>query len=189
MSLVANNRDVTVQWRPFSLALKNDELEQDKTEHSDSHRKAHRILRVMQAAEKLHGVDDGVLYTGFGVQQHVAGREYDDELILDVLKEHKLPAELLKSADDKGYDAALQDYVEQATGVVGDDVGVPITVFELEDGDQNGFFGPVLQELPDNAAALELWDGLSKLAVNTSFYELKRDRPSAGPNVGSTARC
>ena len=50
-----------------------------------------------------------------------------------------------------------------------------------------GFFGPVLQELPERQAGLDLWNGLSKLATNSSFYELKRNRPGGMPNVQSTA--
>lgn len=184
--LVSNDRDINITWRPFSLALKNNKLA-DGDEHDIS---AHRVLRVMQAVqEKNRAMPLIDLYTAFGIQKHIAGREYDDELILDVLEELKLPAELLAAADDTQYDEVLNESINEAIEVVGDDVGVPTIVFDLPSGERNGFFGPVLEELPSKEASLDIWDGLSKLAADKAFYELKRTRPDGNPNTGSTARC
>ena len=55
--------------------------------------------------------------------------------------------------------------------------------------DRLGYFGPVLNELPETLEeSLDIWDGLEKLARTSSFYELKRSR-SGGPDVFSTAKC
>ena len=187
--MVSNDRDITISWKPFSLALKNDELESDHTPHSKNHRGAHRLLRVMMAANQNHNASLIEMYTTSGISHHVAGDAFDDELITNVLTEHDLPRELLDAADTDTYDKLLQESIEDATSIAGDDIGVPTIIFEANDGSKQGFFGPVLQELPDKEAALDLWDGLSKLATNTSFYELKRSRPNSGPDVFSTAKC
>jgi predicted DsbA family dithiol-disulfide isomerase len=188
--MVGGERDVTVTWRPFSLALKNDEVRggHDKTEHGDLHRSAHRVLRVMLAAE-ANGAKLIDLYNDFGLNHHIGGRDFDDELITETLARHKLPAELATAADDAKYDAELADSIKSATAVAGQDIGVPTIVFTAEDGSRNGFFGPVLQTLPDKAEALKLWDGLKQLATDENFYELKRTRPSGNPDVFSTAKC
>jgi len=187
--MVSGDRDITIQWKPFSLALKNDELTKDVTPHSQNHRGAHRLLRVMAAAHAKHNTPLIDMYTSTGISHHVAGIAIDDELIAGMLEEYKLPADLVEQADNDNYDEQLQRTLTDATDVAGQDIGVPTIVFTATDGSKQGFFGPVLQELPDKAEALELWDGLSKLATNTSFYELKRSRPSGGPDVFSTAKC
>ena len=79
--------------------------------------------------------------------------------------------------------------MKEAISVAGEDIGVPTIVFELEDGTKTGYFGPVLQDLPDKEESLRLWDSLSVLATDKSFYELKRSRPAGVPDVYSTAKC
>ena len=69
------------------------------------------------------------------------------------------------------------------------DIGVPVIVFESENGTKQGYFGPVLNELPELEESLVIFDSLSKLATVKSFYELKRTRPAGDPDVYSTARC
>lgn len=187
---VKDARQLNITWRPFSLAIKNDCLDASKPtrdEHAGYHRQSHRVLRVMQAAAS-DGADLGELYTAFGTQCHVYGEDYTDEIIAKVLADLKLPAELLSAADDKSYDKALQASLDSALEVVGDDVGVPTIVFN-DDGKRTGYFGPVLQKLPSVTDSLKLWDGLQVLATNQDFYELKRTRPSGGPETASTAVC
>jgi predicted DsbA family dithiol-disulfide isomerase len=188
--MVQGERDITIDWRPFSLALKNDEVRggHDKTEHGDMHRAAHRVLRVILAAQK-EGAKLIDLYTDFGMQYHLGGAAYDDALIAKILAKQNLSPELAKAADDSSYDETLQQSIDEATGVAGQDIGVPTIIFTADDGSKNGFFGPVLQQLPDKDDALKLWDGLSQLASDKNFYELKRSRPSGDPDVYSTAKC
>lgn len=183
---VKDERHLNITWRPFSLAIKNGELdgEHDKTKHSDIHRAAHRVLRVMLAS----GAELGSLYTAFGMQKHIFGERYTDEVIKKVLAEQNLPATLLEAADDTGYDEALQKLLDGALDIVGNDVGVPTIIFNV-DGKKTGYFGPVLQRLPSVTESLKLWDGLQVLATNPDFYELKRTRPSGGPETASTAVC
>ena len=185
---VSSKRDITIEWRPFSLAIKNGELENDKFPDT-KHGAAHRVLRVMVAAQTEHGASLIDLYTAAGFNYHGAGIEYNDGLLADLLSEFNLPADLLATADSTDHDVQLRASIKAATDVAGEDIGVPTIVFINEDGEQQGFFGPVLQTLPDMDESLDLWDGLSKLATNSSFYELKRSRPAGGPDVASTTKC
>jgi hypothetical protein len=188
--LVQNQRHLKVDWQPFSLALKNDELAATAdSKHATTHRAAHRVLRVIVAAQEKTGASLIDLYTEFGKPFHLLDRPYDDTLISQILAEQNLPADLLAAADDAQYDARLSGSIKAATAVAGDDIGVPTIVFTADDGSKSGFFGPVLQELPSEEAALKLWDGLSQLATDKNFYELKRSRPDGQPDVFSTARC
>ncbi len=185
--MVAGQRDLSVDWRPFSLALKNDELSGgSESPYADAHVASHRVLRVMLAASSDVSLID--LYTDFGIARHVAEQELDDDLIKDVLTRRSLPIDLLEAANDESYDKELSSHIESATEVVGDDIGVPTIVFHSSDGSRSGYFGPVLKQLPDIDEALKLWDGLSALATSTSFYELKRSGIGS-PDVFSTARC
>lgn len=188
---VSGARDIDVTWRPFSLTLKNNEMSdrgKDKTPHGNAHRAGHRIHRVIAvAAAKGASVID--LYSAFGIQYHIAGMEYSDEGIRDVLAQLKLPAELQAAADDTSLDTGLAAELQTALDVAGKDIGVPTIVFYSDDGSKLGYFGPVLQELPELSESLRIWDGLEKLATVKSFYELKRTRPDGGPNTASTAKC
>ncbi|MCA9340901.1 disulfide bond formation protein DsbA [Candidatus Saccharibacteria bacterium] len=189
--MVSGHRSITIDWKPFSLALKNDELTQrdDEGQHANLHRASHRVLRVFAKASELHGIKLIDLYTSSGIKHHVAGFEMNNEHIAEVLTDNNLPKNLLAYADDTSIDSDLSTSLAQATAIAGQDIGVPTIIFQNKAGDKQGFFGPVLQELPDLDEALDLWDGLSKLATNSSFYELKRSRPSGGPDVFSTAKC
>ncbi len=177
---VQDQRQLKIDWQPFSLALKNNELGTDV----DHHKEAHRLLRVMLAS----GQPLGPLYTAFGTENHIFGEDYNDEITSKVLLELNLPSDLVHAADDTHYDKALQSSIDAAVAVVGNDVGVPIIIFEAEHG-KAGYFGPVLQTLPSVTESLKLWDALAVLATSTSFYELKRTRPDSGPNTASTAVC
>lgn len=186
------HREIDVTWRQFSLALKNDELTQrddDESEYAHVHRAGHRVQRVIAAAGEKQPGTILDLYTSFGMRFHIMGQPLDDAMIRDVLADLKLPSELAAAADDATYDAVLKDSLQSALGIVGDDVGVPLIIFTLADGSQQGYFGPVLNELPMLSESLQIWDGLAALATAKSFYELKRARPSGQPDVFTTARC
>lgn len=188
---ISDQRDVDVAWRPFSLALKNDELTEksDETSHAQSHRDSHRMLRVMLAAEQTHGVELIRSYTESGMVRHILGDPLDDDGIAWVIRNLEIPEGIIAAADDASFDEQLQASLDDALSVVGNDIGVPTIVFELPNGSKQGYFGPVLNELPDLEDSLRIWDGLSQLATVPGFYELKRSRPDGNPNVGSTARC
>lgn len=184
--LASNKRKININWRLFSLAIKNGELDEESKKGFD-HMPAHRIERVMLAANK-QGIDLGEIYKQFGIMHFISGEEYNDELISSVLKQMKLDQNLLDAADDKSLDDELNKSTNEAVGIVGQDIGVPTMVFTTEDGRKTGFFGPVILSLPDVDEAAKQWDALVTLASSSNFYELKRGR-EGGPDVFSTAKC
>ena len=189
---VSAERDINVTWRQFSLALKNDELTPKDGDNAYvvAHRASHRVHRVILAAVRDHGASMIELYSEFGIRFHIMEREFDDEVILEVLAAKGLPASLLSFADDASLDADLQAEIDSAIDAAGKDIGVPTIVFTAADGERLGYFGPVLNALPDTMVeSLAIWDGLEKLATVKSFYEIKRNRPGGGPEVFSAARC
>ena len=187
---VSTQRDITINWQPFSLAMKNDELgknEKDLSKYGVSHLRSHRVLRVIEAAVEAGG-DRGKLYSDIGKMHHVEGYDYTDTEIELMLNLSQLDPALAKAADDESHDKTLRQSLDQAIGIVGEDVGVPLIVFENEDRQKVGYFGPVLMRQPTGQAALDLWDGLSKLASTSDFYELKRSRPAGGPDTKDPAQ-
>ncbi|OFT42659.1 disulfide bond formation protein DsbA [Arthrobacter sp. HMSC06H05] len=183
---VQEDRDITVTWRPFSLAIKNDELGNGTADHNGrGHIAGHRVLRVIAAAEK-NGADAGELYTAFGRAYHTQNSNMDDTLIATVLKDHGLDASFADAADDDSWDAHLEAEQQAALDAVGNDVGVPIVLFTKDGAEPQGYFGPVINALPSREEGLDLWDGLEKLAPVPSFYELKRTRPKGGPDTTGT---
>ena len=189
---VQKHRDITIEWRQFSLALKNDELDNstpDKSPHGEVHRAAHRTHRVITAATQSHDASMIELYSEFGIRYHIMEKQFDDDMIREILVAKNLPESLLQAADDKTYDETLQGELDSALEAAGDDIGVPTIVFTDKNGNRRGYFGPVLDALPEShEESLDLWDGLEKLARVTHFYELKRSRTNA-PNVFSAAKC
>lgn len=181
MTVKNNRKDINITWRPFSLAIKNNELGSKKGDHIPSH----RVLRVILAASQKDA-DMGNLYTAFGTQNHIMGEAYNDEVIMKVLNELNLPENLLESADDTTLDQELEQSMNSALEVVGDDVGVPIIIFN-QNNQRFGYFGPVLMSLPSVSDSLKLWDGLVVMATSKEFYELKRTRNHDDIDTASTA--
>ena len=181
----SNKREINIDWRLFSLAYKNGDLKNEKSEVK--HMPSHRIERVMLAATK-QGVNMIDLYTSFGIKHFIGGEEYNNGLIISVLDQLKLNKQLINFADDRSLDKELISSSKSAVDIVGQDIGVPTIVFIYEDKKQVGFFGPVLKDLPDQTESLKVWDNLVELAKQDSFYELKRGR-NGGPDVFSTAKC
>lgn len=186
--MVSNQRDLTINWRLFSLAFKNGELEKDQAMSEYYYLHAHRVERVMLAAAK-QGASLTSLYTTFGIKHFISGDEYTDEIIKSSLEQLKLDPSMLRYADDKSLDSDIIASTNEALAIVGGDIGVPTIVFTNKTGKKLGYFGPVILTLPEIDEAVEMWDGLVKLVDNPYLYELKRGRPESGPDVFSTSKC
>lgn len=185
---VTPQRNLSIDWKPFSLALKNNEMSNDDkaaSPHGPSHRESHRVMRVIEAAAAA-GADRGKLYGDIGRMHHVEGYRYTDTEIELMLSLSELDTGLLSAADDTRHDDALRASLDEAIAIVGDDVGVPIIAFVNEDGSKTGYFGPVLTKQPTGDEALKLWDGLATMATIQDFYELKRTLPAGGPDTGGS---
>ena len=165
---VAPQRDVEVRWRAYSLDMKN---ETPPTT-------AQGALRIVEAVWADHGDDPiGRLYTEVGTRFHLQGDTSLDALA-GALEAAGLDAGYLAAANEDRWDAEVRWSMDEAIGVVGDDVGVPILVFDGE----VGFCGPVMEPIPTGREAVDLWDRVVALARTPGFYELKRSRSFTLPS-------
>lgn len=186
---VNRERDLHITWRLFSLAYKNGELDTaETTEKTGSHLAGQRVLRVLQHLSDTSDADIGALYRQFGKRHFIDGDAYSDTVIAEVLNQHGINApDLSTVADNAELDTAIIKSTNEATKLVGDDIGVPTIVFQLENNEMRGFFGPVLTRLPNTEDSLQLWDSLVALARIDGLSELKRGR-DGGPDTASTDR-
>ena len=176
---VQQAREIEIDWLPFSLALKNGELGgEDVTGHLDTHTIAHRVLRLTEAIHEDTGIDRGELFTQFGKSYFIDPKLDDENFTAAVLERMDLPSSYLRELDNTDRDVQLQEHLDDAIAVAGDDVGVPLIVFETESGERVGYFGPVIARMPDPERGLEIWDSLYTIATGPDFFELKRTRTS-----------
>jgi len=176
---VQTARDIEIDWLPFSLALKNGELDgEDVTGHLDTHTVAHKTLRLVEAVHAAEGIDRGVLFTQFGKAYFIDPKLNDDNFVAAVLQRMGLPATYLDELENVDRDQELRQHLDDAVEIAGSDVGVPLIIFETEDNERIGYFGPVIRRMPTPERGLELWDSLACLAKGSDFFELKRNRTS-----------
>ena len=173
---VATQRDVTIEWSPISLLLKNGTREGEPffAEVTASHGML-RTVEALRAAGQGHRI--GELYTELGRVLHVEGTTVDLRAVLTGLG---LDPAFAAAADDADHDAAVRASMDEGLALVGDAVWTPIIAVERPDGTGRiGLFGPVITELPDVEASLRLWDGFLAMVATDGFFELKRTRSSA----------
>ena len=171
---VVPNRDVTIDWRPISLKVRNEggDVPEEFVGPMD---RSFGLLRIVEAlrkdghTDKIHDV-----YLAFGKHFH-----HDDDAmefdIGDALEAAGVDRKYVDAFEDKTLDDAVRASTQEAEDVAGDDVGTPIIAYEV-DGEWKGYFGPVIPRVVRGEAALKLWDGLSALIETDGFYELKRTR-------------
>ncbi|MEU9114998.1 DsbA family protein [Streptomyces sp. NPDC048483] len=178
-------RPVEVRWHVMSLAVLNeDKLDQLPEEYAENMRpggKAWGPVRVVIAAQQLHGDEVvGKLYTALGTRFHNAGEGVSRESIAAALEDAGLPADLIEYADKDTYDKELRASHKAGIDLVGQEVGTPVIAVPGSDGDQIAFFGPVVTPAPKGEEAAKLWDGTLMVASIPGFYEIKRTR-TQGP--------
>lgn len=179
LSEVQQARDIEIDWLPFSLALKNGELGgDDVTGHLDTHTIAHKVLRLTEAIHADTGIDRGELFTQFGKSYFIDPKLDDDNFTAAVLERMDLSTDYLSELENTDLDRQLQQHLDDAIEVAGNDVGVPLIVFETDSGERVGYFGPVIARMPDPERGLEIWDSLYTIATGPDFFELKRARTS-----------
>jgi len=179
---VAARRDYSVDWRFISLRLLNAHIDYAThfpADYEAGHTDGLRLLRVAARARAEHGAASiGALYEAFGrrifevEQPPGAGFRGTRDLAGPALAEAGLPVELADALDDATWDTEIQAETDEALTLTGKDVGTPILHFGPPKG--AAFFGPVISRLPDDDAALALWDHVVALAAFPGFAELKR---------------
>lgn len=190
MTEVQKERDLQVEFCSFSLAVKNNLLDEDSdSEYAPMARITHKILRIVEKI-KQDNPDNATelvaaFYAAIGNKIHVQG-DAETNHAIEVLESIGLDASYADAQEDSSYDKAINDSMDLAIKTVGNDVGVPIMILETQDGDR-GFFGPVISELPSSEDGLKLYDSIAGMISLPGFYELKRTR-EIGPDTASTAR-
>ena len=168
---VAPARDVTVQWRAFSLSILNggDVPEQYRTMMEASS----RALRLVEAlrADRRHD-DIGVVYAELGARTFEAQVPLSDEIVVAAAEAAGIvdPKTIL---DDETWDESVRESHNEAMASAGPDIGSPVLLIE---GAARGVHGPIIGDVPAEADALAMWDAVVPLARSASFFEIKRGR-------------
>ena len=169
---VRGSRDISIDWRTFSLAIKNQDLAGQERWRAaqDEGLKALRLVEVARAVSGPEVVED--LYKAMADQWHSKGeRTFDLNLVLEAAGVDSVSVEV---ADDAAWDELIESSMTGAMEVVGEDVGVPLIVFE--GSEPRGFYGPIMSPAPTGEEAAVAFDHLLGLASIPGFYELKRSR-------------
>jgi hypothetical protein len=170
---VAPQRDVTVQWRSFSLSILNGDKVPEQ--YKPIMEASTRALRLVEALRADHRNDDiGTFYTELGNRTHEAGAPLTDEIVQAAAEAAGVenPKTVL---DDPSWDEAVRESHELAFGSAGPDIGSPVLLIE---GAERGVHGPILglAETPGRDESLAIWDAVVPLARSGAFFELKRGR-------------
>jgi hypothetical protein len=168
---VAAARDLSIEWRPMSLAVLNEGHIPD--EHRARNEASHDALRLVAALAADGRQDDiGRFYRVVGERVHEHGEDLEPTLL-------KAAAESVGLIDDVGcfddpsFDAAVRAATEAAVADAGPDIGSPV----LHVGDAaRGLHGPIIADGMSDDDALALWDALAVLLPMPQFFEVKRGR-------------
>lgn len=197
---VADQREMSVDWRFISLAILNEEnLAASEAavaaggeptmppEYRGLVALGASLLRVA-AAVREHGGNDAVAayYTAAGELLHPGGRSAllwtggdAGDVVGDALAAAGLPAELVAAADDPTRDEIVAEETALALSRTGPDVGTPIITFDTSRPEEASLFGPVISRIPRGEEALALWDAVALVARTPGIAEFKRSQRSA----------
>jgi predicted DsbA family dithiol-disulfide isomerase len=168
---VAAERDVTVQWRAFSLSILNgDNVSEQYRPMMAASSKALRLVEALAADHRNDAA--GMFYTELGNRTHDAGAPISDEIVAAAAEAAGIE-DAQKILGDESWDSAVQASHEKAFASAGPDIGSP--VLEI-DGAERGVHGPIIGEVPGRQEALAMWDAVVPLARSGMFFELKRGR-------------
>lgn len=179
---VAEQRNLTVDWRFISLRLLNKAKDYEKdfpAGYIAGHGSGLKLLRVAAAIREAEGrAPMADLYTQFAGDIHVRGRRAEivdnyDAGFPEYLRSVGIAEKYLAAANDDSLDAILQSETDEALSRTGKDVGTPIISF-VRSGEMYSFFGPVISRVPRGEEALRLWDAVWELATFPGLAELKR---------------
>jgi hypothetical protein len=168
---VAEARDLTIEWRAFSLAALTDD--EPPPEHAAPMAASTRALRLVEALHEAgRGDDTARFYTELGTRSHDAGERLSDAIV-DAAAHAAEIGPLSAALEDPTWDDAVRRSHERAYASAGPDIGSPVL---LVPGADRGVHGPIVTDLPDPGDALVLWDALLPLLRMPAFHEIKRGR-------------
>ncbi|GAB3004602.1 mycothiol-dependent nitroreductase Rv2466c family protein [Mycobacterium bourgelatii] len=165
---VADDGDVTVDWRLMSLAVLNEGQEQSP-QQQEHMRESRQIGRLMAAIGEQHG-DVVAAYFAFGERFFDGANDISGPLVKEVCAAASSDvADAVLS--DEAYDQIVRASHESGQEALGEEGGSPIV--RIND---RTFFGPVLTDPPAPAQARPLLDAFATLAAVPQFSQLKRPR-------------
>ena len=143
---------------------------------------SHNLLRVMEAVRAHLG--DGHLKDLYWEYARRIHHDHDHNFAAgDVLEAVGIDVAYADAFTDPTWDEAVEAETAKGIEFVGPDVGTPILLLTYPDRTQASIFGPVMTPIPTGQAALDLWDGMTKVMSVPGFFELKRTR-DVGPDLG-----
>lgn len=184
---VAEQREVEVRWRPFSLALLHADrpvaARRDTPELRARSATAARALRLLTALGERgdHG-DAGRFYEEFGRRFHDGEGDGDGDATEAAAAAAGVDV-VLGDGADAAVDAAIAARLDEATAAAGPDIGSPVLRFG---GAAHGIHGPIISPRVTGAAAVQLFDAIDLLQAQEAFFEIKRGRTTA-PALGRTS--
>jgi 2-hydroxychromene-2-carboxylate isomerase len=169
---VAQERGLSIDWRPLSLSVLNAGRDIPE-QYLAPMRVGHATLRIVVAAQTAGKTERlGDLYTEVGRRLF-----YDKEAPTMALVTSAAGAvgldDFVDAATDTSYDDAITASTKEALRLGGPDVGSPIMV--TGDG-ARGFHGPLVSPPPTGNEALRLWDAIVAFSEVSGVYELKHGR-------------
>ncbi|HAM22158.1 MAG TPA: hypothetical protein DCQ04_07775 [Actinobacteria bacterium] len=192
-------RPLAITWHPMSLGILNAPTEPNETveQFSELARGPIRVLAAVNANESNERVAE--LYTALGTRFHhtdhgllapirrpdgpgilegmIIALPTSQPLIEDALAETGLAADYAKAFTDSSWDAVIRrSHDAVPAGAQRQElIGVPTISVE----GSAALFGPVISHFPTGERAGALWDAFATLALEPTFFELKRvtDRP------------
>ena len=164
---------MSIDWRPFSLAVVNNGDEARRAPDSSS---APALRLLTEIRRRAGNKAAGDFYSALASARHEHGVRIDEpDALRSALRDAGADPSLLTEvlADPATWVAVLAEHDAAVADLHA--FGVPTIV--LSDGAV--MFGPIIVELPDDAESLELWKHFSWLTRNGNFAELKRGRSGA----------
>ena len=163
---------IDVEWRVFSLAIVN----RGDEGRSDPDMWSGPALRTAIAVREAHGNDAvGAFYKAVSDAVHQRGERADDHAVIEAsLREAGLEPELLQRAlADPGTWETVQ---REHDDVVAEHQAFGVPTIVLDGGTGPSMFGPVITQVPDDSAAVELWQHFVWMTRNPNVAEMKRER-------------
>lgn len=162
---VRQRQPLDISWKVFSLAIANGQ--------SDPNRR--NYLRTLVLARR-EGGNDAVdrLYLAMGQAVHERREDIKKQGVVEAaLEKAELDRSLYSRALD---DASTEEEVATEHTEASERFGAFGVPWIVLDGQDFGFYGPVISEVPQGEAALELWRHISWLYTQPYLYEIKRER-------------
>lgn len=172
---VQRETPVDVDWHVMSLSILN-EGQDIPEEWREFARLAWGPVRALEAARQADPDSFVPLLSAIARRWHVGGRRDLEAVLAEAVAECGLPASIAEVAWTDDLDEEVRLSHKRAMALGGNDVGSPILGFVRPDGEQVGFYGPILSRVPQGADAVEVFTSVRTLATTPGFFELKRTR-------------